>query len=73
MPRRALNNMALGETFKTTSSISSPERTASFFGQASYNYDHKYLLSATFRADGSTKFAPGNQWGFSLLYPVRGS
>ena len=64
LPRRALNNMALGETFKTTSSISSPERTASFFGQASYNYDHKYLLSATFRADGSTKFAPGNQWGF---------
>ena len=73
LPRRALNNMALGETFKTTSSISSPERTASFFGQASYKYDHKYLLSATFRADGSTKFAPGNQWGFSLLYPVRGS
>lgn len=63
-PKRALNNMGLGQPYTTTSSISSPERTASFFGQASYNYDHKYLLSATFRADGSTKFAPGEQWGY---------
>ena len=56
--------MGLGQPYATTSSISSPERTASFFGQASYNYDHKYLLSVTFRADGSTKFAPGEQWGY---------
>ena len=63
-PTRALNNMGLGQPYATTSSISSPERTASFFGQASYNYDHKYLLSVTFRADGSTKFAPGEQWGY---------
>jgi TonB-dependent starch-binding outer membrane protein SusC len=39
-------------------------RTMSYFGQASYNYDHKYLGSLTFRADASTKFAPGNQWGY---------
>ena len=36
----------------------------SFFGQANYNYKHRYLLSFTFRADGSTKFAPGHQWGY---------
>ena len=34
------------------------------FGLVSYNYQHKYLISGTFRADGSTKFAPGNQWGY---------
>lgn len=61
---RALNNMGLGTPWESTSSLSTPERTASFFGQASYNYDHKYLASATFRADGSTKFAPGEQWGY---------
>ncbi len=63
-PTRALNNMSLGEAYLVTSSIGTPNRTASFFGQVNYNYDHKYLLSATLRADGSSKFAPGNRWGY---------
>lgn len=63
-PVIAIRNMGLGTPWKVTSSISSPERLASFFGQANYNYDRKYLLSFTFRADASTKFAPGNQWGY---------
>lgn len=61
---KALNNMNLGTPWETTSSLSTPERTASFFGQANYNYDRKYLVSVTMRADGSTKFAPGEQWGY---------
>ncbi|WP_301744978.1 SusC/RagA family TonB-linked outer membrane protein, partial [uncultured Duncaniella sp.] len=36
----------------------------SYFGQLNYNFDHKYLLSATFRADGSSMFAHGHQWGY---------
>lgn len=36
----------------------------SFFGRANYDFDSKYLLSATFRADGSSKFASGNRWGY---------
>ena len=62
----AINNMALGQPYAqdTYTLRSTPNRTASFFGQISYNFDHKYLLSATFRADGSSKFAPGNQWGY---------
>lgn len=36
----------------------------SFFGRVSYNYDERYLLTATMRADGSSKFAKGNKWGF---------
>ena len=62
--REAWNNMNFGTPYEIISSLSTPNRTASFFGQASYNYKHKYLLSATFRADGSSKFAPGNQWGY---------
>ena len=62
----ALNNMALGQPYaeQTYTKRSTANRTASFFGQVSYNYQHKYLISGTFRADGSTKFAPGNQWGY---------
>jgi len=62
---RALQNMSLGEQWKKPSTfISSPDRSASFFGQISYNYDSKYLLQGTFRADASTKFAPENRWGY---------
>lgn len=36
---------------------------ASFFGRANYNYDSKYMASATLRADGSSNFARGHRWG----------
>jgi TonB-dependent starch-binding outer membrane protein SusC len=35
----------------------------SYIGRLNYEYDNKYLLSASFRRDGSSVFAPGNQWG----------
>ena len=37
---------------------------ASFIGRINYNYMSKYLLTANIRADGSSKFAPGKQWGY---------
>lgn len=36
---------------------------ASFFGKATYSFDNKYILEAAVRGDGSSKFAPGYQWG----------
>lgn len=36
----------------------------SYMGRVNYNYQSKYLLTFTARADGSSKFAEGNQWGF---------
>ena len=36
----------------------------SFFARASYNYADRYVLSATFRADGSSKFLGRNKWGY---------
>lgn len=36
----------------------------SFFGRANYDFQGKYLISATFRADGSSKFLGDNQWGY---------
>jgi TonB-dependent starch-binding outer membrane protein SusC len=35
----------------------------SFFGRLNYVMADKYFLTATFRADGSSHFAPGNKWG----------
>lgn len=60
---RAIRNLGLGTPWRATSFMSSPTRTSSYFAQASYNFERKYLLSLTYRADGSTMFAPGNQWG----------
>ena len=60
----ALANFSLGSPWMSTTFYSSPDRTMSYFGRLSYNYNSKYLLSGTFRADASTKFAPGNQWGY---------
>jgi TonB-linked SusC/RagA family outer membrane protein len=61
---RAFDNMGLGDVYISETYRSTPDRTASFFGQVSYNWKHRYLLSGTLRADGSTKFAPGHQWGW---------
>lgn len=36
----------------------------SYFGRANYELDDKYLLSATFRADGSSKFGANNRFGY---------
>ena len=36
----------------------------SFFGRVNYSFDQKLLLTATLRADGSSRFAPENQWGY---------
>jgi hypothetical protein len=36
----------------------------SYFGRLQYNFKEKYLFNATFRADGSSKFAPDHRWGY---------
>jgi len=38
----------------------------SYFGRLEYTYNDKYVLRATLRRDGSSRFAPGNRWG---LFP----
>jgi TonB-dependent starch-binding outer membrane protein SusC len=36
----------------------------SFFGRANVNFKNKYLLTATMRADGSSKFGANNRYGY---------
>ena len=33
-------------------------------GRIMYNYKGKYMLTGTFRADGSSKFQKKNKWGY---------
>lgn len=68
-PDRAFANMNLGSgpqgqpQPKPTSSESDNKLT-SFFGRINYSYADRYLLSLSFRADGSTKFASDNRWSY---------
>ena len=39
-------------------------RRVSFFGRVNYNYNDRYLIQATVRSDGSSKFGADNRWGF---------
>lgn len=36
----------------------------SYFGRMNYNFDHRFLLTATLRADGSSRFGPNNRFGY---------
>lgn len=62
--QKAIDNLNLGTPYESNSSLSTPDRTASFFGQAGWNLAHRYFLAATFRADGSSKFGAGERWGY---------
>ena len=35
----------------------------SYFANAQYTYDNRYVISANYRADGSSRFAKGHRWG----------
>ena len=47
-----------------SSSVGTPAHTVSWFGRANYNFMDRYLLTATLRADGSSKFRGDNKWGY---------
>lgn len=49
-----------------TGSYSLDVSLLSFMGSADYSYDGRYSISATLRADASSKFGPNNRWG---LFP----
>ncbi|CAG5008888.1 TonB-dependent receptor P3 [Dyadobacter sp. CECT 9275] len=53
----------------TSSSVSSTSgygyaSLLSYFGRLNYNFAGKYFITATYRADGSSKFRDENKWGF---------
>ena len=53
-----------GTPFEITDFFYPDDNLLSWFGRVNYDFDSKYLLSVTFRADGSSKFSKGNRWGY---------
>lgn len=49
---------------RTASQSASQSTLASFFGRVTYNYNGRYFLEGTFRADASSKFGANNRWGY---------
>lgn len=62
------NNLAAGEVLRAGDvwSGANMNKLISFFGRANYSYDEKYVLSASLRRDGSSKFGKNHKWG---LFP----
>lgn len=61
-PNFATIGAGTGGTFSGDGSMYDYNR-ASFFGRVNYSYAGRYMLQATVRADGSSKFGKDNRWG----------
>ncbi|QJD94601.1 TonB-dependent receptor [Mucilaginibacter robiniae] len=61
----ALNQLNQGTIIPGYPTVSnSTSHLLSFFARGNYTLDKKYTATFTMRADGSSKFAPGHQWGY---------
>ncbi|MBR3647046.1 MAG: TonB-dependent receptor [Paludibacteraceae bacterium] len=58
------NMQGLASNARIKNYIDPTDNMLSFFARANYNYMGRYYVTATFRADGSSRFSKGNQWGF---------
>lgn len=50
-------------TLTTMNGYDDRYKTESYLGRVQYNYDDRYNFEASFRRDGSSRFADGNRWG----------
>ncbi|PWB23786.1 SusC/RagA family TonB-linked outer membrane protein [Flavobacterium sp. HTF] len=59
------NNLGAGYNYRLGDvySYKGKSNLVSFFARANYSYDGKYLLTATVRRDGSSRFGENNKWG----------
>lgn len=56
-------NLGSGSTLKAPASGESTHMLISYLGRINYSYANRYLLTATVRRDGSSRFAPNNKFG----------
>lgn len=67
LPNESLGLSGLDEgqpLVPSTKAATSLWTMTSFLGRINYEFASRYLLTATYRADGSSKFAPQNRWGY---------
>jgi len=58
------NFIGSAKAYTAKSYVNPTDNMLSFFARANYTLFNRYYLTATFRADASTRFAKGNQWGY---------
>lgn len=65
LPNEALKMDGIDEGISYNPIYSTTANTmVSYGGRIDYNYNSKYILTGTFRADGSSKFTKANRWGY---------
>ncbi|MEX1136856.1 MAG: TonB-dependent receptor, partial [Balneolales bacterium] len=57
---KTINNAVVGSN---STSSKSDWGLISYFSRLNYGYNDKYLISAVFRTDGSSRFGANNKWG----------
>lgn len=57
-------NLSGASTPGIPSTYYSKSTLMSYLGRVNYTYDNKYLFTASFRADGSSKYSEGGKWGY---------
>ena len=65
LPTNNINELSLGDA-ATQNVVGGAGHWAllSYFGRLNYNLKERYLLTTTFRADGSSRFGPNNRYGY---------
>lgn len=58
-----MNNI-LEKNNREISSFWNEKALSSYLARVNYSYDDRYLITANFRIDGATQFAPKNKWGY---------
>ncbi|OHT44481.1 SusC/RagA family TonB-linked outer membrane protein [Flavobacterium tructae] len=53
-----------GTPFSVDNFYSADDKLLSFFGRLNYDFKDRYLVTASFRADGSSRFLGNNRWGY---------
>ena len=61
-PNHGIDDISLGNVEEKKSGHGHSGIVSAFL-RTNYTFDERYLLTATLRADGSSKFAKGHQWG----------
>ena len=62
--RLGIFNVGAGTAVPIVNSNNTEWSLASGLSRINYQYNNKYLLTASLRADGSSRFGAGNKWGF---------
>lgn len=61
---KVFNYIGSAKDYEAKSYVNPTDNMLSFFLRANYILFNRYYITGTFRADASTRFAKGNQWGF---------